>query len=117
MIAFLTNWKTIVGALVPLAAIGAWFIPGVAAAAGAFLSTKGGRIVAAVAVLAWVGWMYVAYVEATAYQRGANDLRSKIEEQDNRAVEAGRKARIPVTECYAKEGEWSVEEGLCILPK
>lgn len=116
MIAFLANWKTWFGILLPVGGVAALLIPGFAVSVGQFLSTRGGRIVAAVLIGAWLGWMYLAWVEANAYQRGVVDQRTKIERQDNRAIEAARKRRFSVAECYAKDGEWSLEEGLCVLP-
>lgn len=117
MIAFLSSWKAWLGILLPLGAGVTLFIPSVALAVGNFLSTNGGRLVALLLVVTWFLWMAFAWVEANAYQRGAADQKTKIEQQDSRAVEAGRKARIPVAECYAKDGLWSLEEGLCVLPQ
>lgn len=117
MIAFLSHWKAWLGILIPLGGAAALFIPGVALAVGNFLSTSGGRLVAAILAGSWFLWMAFTWVEANAYQRGANDHKQTIERQDQRAVESARKARIPVAECYARDGEWSVEEGLCVLPR
>lgn len=115
MIAFLSSWKTWLGILLPVGGAAVLLIPGVALAAGQFLSTRGGRFASIVAILIWLLWMVLAWTEANAYRRGATDHKAKIEHQDNRAIDAGRKARIPVAECYARDGAWSVEEGLCEL--
>jgi hypothetical protein len=116
MIAFLTSWKTWLGILLPIGGAATLLVPGVALVAGQFLSTRGGRIAAAVAIAIWLLWMAFAWVEANSYRRGADDVIQKIEKQDQKAIDAARKARISVSDCYAANGEWSVEDGTCVLP-
>ena len=117
MIPFLASWKTWLGIVLPIGAAATLFIPSVALAIGNFLSTSGGRMTAIGVALLWFIWMAFAWVEANAYQRGANETITKIEKQDQKAIDAARKARIPVAECYARDGEWSVEDGTCVLPQ
>jgi 1,4-dihydroxy-2-naphthoate octaprenyltransferase len=116
MIPFLSSWKAWLGVLPIAAVIAAHFIPGIAFSIGQFLSTRGGRTITILLALIWLAWMAFAWVDANSYRRGADETKQRIERQDQRAIEAARKARIPVSECYARNGEWSVEEGLCVLP-
>lgn len=111
-------WKIIAGVVLPLGGFAAFmFLPGFALAIGNLLSTKGGRTIAFIALAAWLLWMAFAIVEKRSYTRGATETITKIEKQDQRAIDAARKARIPVAECYARDGEWSVEDGTCVLPQ
>ncbi|MBX3514752.1 MAG: hypothetical protein KF750_14300 [Xanthobacteraceae bacterium] len=111
-------WKIIAGVILPLGGFAAFlFLPGFALAIGNLLSTKGGRTIAFVALAAWLLWMAFAIVEKRSYTRGAQETIGKIDHQNQQAIDAARKARIPVAECYARDGEWSVEDGTCVLPQ
>lgn len=117
MIPFLASWKTWLGVAVIAAGGLSLLLPAVSAFVVAFLQTQIGRVVAVIVAGTALLWFAYAYVDANAYARGATETITKIEKQDQKAIDAARKARIPVAECYARDGEWSVEDGTCVLPQ
>lgn len=90
MIPFLASWKTWLGLLVVGAGGLSLFIPAVSAFVVAFLQTKVGRLVAAIAGCVVLLWFAYAYVDANAYARGVRVEQEK-QQMQSRENESTRK--------------------------